>query len=107
MSAESGEGVTEYRSRHAAPDSDPGMPSVRSRRRAAERRHQSRMLPSGFSSIRDVLSFIAGIVIIGNEVFFQDAVEIALLTVGVALLGLPVVFGADEKRNHPPADPAP
>lgn len=62
-------------------------------------------MPSGFSSIRDILSFVAGIVIIGNEVFFQSTVEIALLTVGVALAGLPVVFGADEKRAKPPTTP--
>jgi hypothetical protein len=58
-------------------------------------------MPSGFSSLRDLLSFVAGMVIVGNEVFFQQAVEVALLTVGVALLGLPVVFGADERKKSP------
>lgn len=59
-------------------------------------------MPSGFASIRDILSFIAGVAIIANEVFLQSTVEVAVLTVGVALAGLPVVFGADEKRNPPP-----
>ncbi len=76
---------------------------------AVAARKKARM-PSGFASIRDILSFVAGLCVIGNEVFLQDAVEIAILTVGVALCGLPVVFGADEKRSNagaPPADPPP
>ena len=56
-------------------------------------------MPSGFSSVRDILSFVAGIAMIANEVFFSEQVEVAILTVGVALAGLPVVFGADEKRR--------
>lgn len=60
-------------------------------------------MPSGFASLRDILSFIAGVAIIANEVFIQSTVEIAVLTVGVALAGLPVVFGADEKRKPPDA----
>lgn len=64
-------------------------------------------MPSGFSSLRDLLSFLAGMVIVGNEVFFQSEVEVALLTVGVALLGLPVVFGADEKKKAAAEEPRP
>lgn len=53
----------------------------------------------GFASLRDVLSFLAGVTIIGHEVFFSHRVEVAILTVGVALAGLPVAFGADAKHK--------
>lgn len=95
MTVEGSENAELRRSRHAAPDPNPeGVPAANP--------EKARRFSSGFSSLRDVLSFIAGVVIIGHEVFFQNTVEIAILTVGVALAGLPVVFGADEKRKPPP-----
>lgn len=87
------------------PNTNPAMPAVRPRSQRRESRRERARMPSGFSSIRDILSFIAGLAIISNEVFLSDKVEVAILTVGVALAGLPVVFGADEKRR-PPADGA-
>lgn len=60
-------------------------------------------LPSGFTSLRDLLSFLSGVGIITHEVWFADRVEVAILTVGVALAGLPVVFGADERKKPPPS----
>ena len=59
-------------------------------------------LPSGFTTIRDALTFIAGIIIIGYEVFVSKEVEIGVLAVGLTMTGLPVVFGADERRKGGP-----
>ena len=56
-------------------------------------------MPSGFATIRDLLSFAAGMVIILNEVFVSPTVEAAAVGVGVALTGLPLVFGADERKG--------
>lgn len=59
-----------------------------------------RGLPSGFASIRDLICFVAGLIIIGNEVFFSRGdIEAYAIGVGVALLGLPLVFGADERKS--------
>jgi hypothetical protein len=58
-----------------------------------------RGLPTGFATIRDLISFVAGMVIIANEVFFSETVEAYAIGVGVALTGLPLVFGADERRQ--------
>jgi hypothetical protein len=57
-----------------------------------------RSLPTGFATIRDVISFGLGGVIVCNEVFFSPSVEAYAIGVGVALMGLPLVFGADERR---------
>lgn len=67
------------------------------------------LMPSGFASVRDLLSFGAGVAIITHEVWWSGRVEVAILTVGVALAGLPVVFGADEKkaRDSSTRDPEP
>jgi hypothetical protein len=54
---------------------------------------------SGFASLRDLISFVAGMIIIGYEVFFADHIEVYAIGVGVALAGLPVVFGADERKK--------
>lgn len=54
--------------------------------------------PSGFSTLRDLLSFLLGLAIIINEVWFAETAEAALIGVGVALAGLPVVLGADERK---------
>lgn len=85
------------------PKTNPAMPRVRARPPVSAKRQR---MPSGFSSVRDILSFVAGIAMIANEVFLSKQVEVAILTVGVALAGLPVVFGADEKRRTPPGDSA-
>lgn len=58
-----------------------------------------RGLPSGFSSIRDLICFIAGLAIVGNEVFLSPEIAAGAIGVGVALLGLPLVFGADERKS--------
>lgn len=57
------------------------------------------LLPSGFTTIRDALTFVIGVVIIGYEVFVSPEVEIGVLAVGLTMTGLPVVFGADERRK--------
>lgn len=60
-------------------------------------------MQSGFSTLRDVLLFVFGAGIVVNEVFISDSVELYALTAGVAMLGLPLVFGADEKKVAKPA----
>jgi hypothetical protein len=64
-----------------------------SRRPAAKARFQT-----GFATLRDVLSFLVGVGITVHEVFLSSSVELYALTAGVALMGLPLVFGADEKK---------
>jgi hypothetical protein len=66
-------------------------------------KHGSR-LPSGFTTIRDALTFLVGIIIIGYEVFVSTEVEIGVLAVGLTMTGLPVVFGADERRKGGPPE---
>lgn len=56
-------------------------------------------LPSGFTTLRDLLTFGFGMVIIGHEVFWSDKAEPAAIAIGVTLSGLPLVFGADERRK--------
>lgn len=58
-----------------------------------------RGLPSGFATYRDVISFALGVAIVLNEVFRSATVEAYAIGVGVALMGLPLVFGADERRS--------
>lgn len=58
-----------------------------------------RLLPSGFGTLRDLLTFGAGMFIIGFEVFGSKTVEPIVLAVGLTMTGLPVVFGADERRK--------
>lgn len=62
------------------------------------KRAPRRGLPTGFATIRDVISFMLGVGIVVNEVFFSASVEAYAIGVGVALMGLPLVFGADERR---------
>lgn len=83
-------------------NTNPAMPRVQPVTVTVKRVRQR--MPSGFSSVRDILSFVAGIAMIANEVFLSAQVEVAILTVGVALAGLPVVFGADEKRGSKSGD---
>lgn len=61
-------------------------------------RHRGR-LPSGFATIRDIITFAAGLGFIGNEVFISPNVEPAIVAVGVTMMGLPLVFGADERKR--------
>lgn len=56
-------------------------------------------LPSGFTTLRDVFTFGMGIAIIVWEVFVSSEVSEAVLAVGLSMAGLPIVFGADEKRK--------
>lgn len=57
-------------------------------------------LPTGFATVRDVIAFLAGMAIIVHEVFLSKKVDPAAVAVGVSLTGLPLVFGADEKRKN-------
>lgn len=59
----------------------------------------SRGMPTGFATLRDVISFVLGVGVVVNEVFFSPSVEAYAIGVGVALMGLPLVFGADERRS--------
>lgn len=68
----------------------PSSPAEPSRRRA---------LPSGFSTIRDIVTFAGGLAFVGNEVFISTTSEPAIIAVGVTMMGLPLVFGADERKR--------
>jgi hypothetical protein len=82
--------VAEETDKTSGEPATPDTPAVAKERRG---------LPSGFASIRDLICFIAGLIIIGNEVFFSHGIEAYAIGVGVALLGLPLVFGADERKS--------
>lgn len=69
------------------PPPAPGGPPAKSR------------FPSGFSTVRDLVSFLAGLTIIFNEVFLSVQVEPYALGVGIALAGLPLALQADERRG--------
>lgn len=56
-------------------------------------------LPSGFTTIRDIVTFVAGLGFVANEVFVSETAEPAIVAVGVAMMGLPLVFGADERKR--------
>lgn len=56
-------------------------------------------LPSGFATVRDVVTFVAGLGFVGNEVFISATSEPAIIVVGVTMMGLPLVFGADERKR--------
>lgn len=62
--------------------------------------HKRRGLPSGFATLRDLGTFCIGMAIIVNEVFLSPKVEPAAVAIGLAMTGLPLVFGADERRNR-------
>ncbi len=60
---------------------------------------EPRRIKSGFATVRDAVSYFVGLVIVGHEVFVASVAEPAVIAVGVSLLGLPIVFGADERRR--------
>lgn len=70
------------------------------RRRRSDDAGQGRGLPSGFTTLRDLISFVAGMVIIVNEAFFSPTIELYAMGAGLALCGLPLVFGADERKSR-------
>jgi hypothetical protein len=55
-------------------------------------------LPSGFKTIRDLLSFGLGVSMVVHEVFFAPSPDAYLVGVGVGFCGLPLVLGADERK---------
>lgn len=57
------------------------------------------MLPSGFTTLRDLITFLAGLGFVFNEVFISPSAEPAIIAVGVTMMGLPLVFGADERKR--------
>lgn len=69
------------------------------RHRRVDEDSGSRRFATGFATLRDLLSFAAGMVVIAHEVFFSTSVEPSSIAVGVALTGLPLVLGADERRS--------
>lgn len=71
-----------------------------------------RALPTGFATIRDIITFGLGTVIVCNEVFVSRQVEMTAIALGAAMMGLPLVFNADERRksgdsNDPPSEGKP
>lgn len=78
-------GVTEHEQETPTPPEAPRPPSKR--------------LPSGFTTLRDLVTFLAGLGFVGNEVFISNTAEPAIVAVGVTMMGLPLVFGADERKR--------
>ena len=72
-------------------------------RTTAARRRRRRKMTSGFSTVRDLLSYLLGLAVIGYEVFAADKVDWGALLVGMGLMGLPLALGAGDPR---PAEPA-
>lgn len=77
--------------------SDGEVTPVTPERAAVEKKRRG--LPSGFSTMRDIISFVLGAVILVNEIFISKSVEPYAFGVAVALMGLPLVFGADERKS--------
>ncbi len=77
----------------------PRRPAVRPLPAAPAPAPTKKRLPTGFSTLRDLLLFIAGMAVIGNEVFISESVDPTAVGIGVALTGAPLVFGADEKKT--------
>lgn len=65
-----------------------------------------RMLPSGFSTLRDLITFFAGFAFVCNEVFISEQVEPPIIALGAAMMGLPLVLGADERKRGGRGDSA-
>jgi hypothetical protein len=57
------------------------------------RNRRSGQFSFGFATMRDLLSFLAGMGIIAHEVLVSETVDPYAIGVGVALTGLPIVFG--------------
>lgn len=72
-----------------------------------EATEKKRLPPSGFATLRDAITFVAGMVVIGYEVFFSTEVDVMVLAVGLTLSGLPIAFGADERRRGGGDGPSP
>lgn len=62
-------------------------------------RRRRTTLPSGFATIRDIITFFAGLGFVCNEVFISPTAEPAIIAVGLTMMGLPLVFGADERKK--------
>lgn len=69
------------------------------RRQARQAERQGRRLSSGFTTVRDLASFVVGVALIIHEVFVNAQADAYIVGVGVALTGLPLVLGADEKKR--------
>ena len=74
-------------------------PQEESRAPAPETSPKRGRLPSGFSTVRDIITFVAGLGFVCNEVFISQTAEPAIVAVGVTMMGLPLVFGADERKR--------
>lgn len=57
-----------------------------------ERGRRGSRLPSGFATLRDVVTFVAGLGIITHQVFIRETADPTVMLVGVSLMGLPLVF---------------
>jgi hypothetical protein len=54
---------------------------------------------SGFTTVRDFISYAVGIGVIVHEVWFVPEIEMDALMLGIALTGLPLVLGMDERKG--------
>lgn len=56
-------------------------------------------MTSGFNTVRDLLSYVLGLAVIGWEVFVADKVDWGALLVGMGLMGLPLALGSGDPRR--------
>lgn len=68
---------------------------------AAARRQRG--MRSGFTTVRDLLSYAFGTAVLAHEVFLSDHVDWVAALIGMGLLGLPLALGTSDPR--PPSGP--
>lgn len=54
---------------------------------------------SGFRSARDMILFIIGIGVIGQQVYWADEINSIIVGIGATMAGLPIVFRADRSSK--------
>jgi len=68
----------------------------------AHRKPPRRRLPTGFRSVRDLVSYLLGAGVLIYEVVVTDEMRWGVITVAMVLLGLPLALGSGDPagREH-------
>lgn len=56
---------------------------------------------SGFATVRDLLSFVGGLGLLGHEVFLAPTAEPVLVAAAVALTGVPLALSGTGRNGKP------
>ena len=54
---------------------------------------------SGFNTVRDMVLFLVGLGILGQQIFLSEEVNSFIVSLGAAAVGLPVVLRTDSKTK--------